>query len=103
RDIAQAIVAIVGAIAKGRGAWGTYHFTSEGPTSWFGFAEAIFGLRAGGPKLVPITTQDYKTPARRPLYSVLDCRRIATEYGIAQPSWRSALTDMLAEISGTAS
>ena len=98
RDIARAIVEIAGAVANGRGIWGTYHFTSEEPTSWFGFAQTIFGPGGAGPRLVPISTYDYQTPARRPLNSVLDCRRIATEYGIVQPSWRQALADTLAEI-----
>ena len=98
RDIAQAIARIAVAIANGRGTWGTYHFTSEEPTTWFGFAETIFGLGGARPKLVPISTDDYKTPARRPLNSVLDCCRIAAQYGIVQPSWRRALADTLAEI-----
>lgn len=99
RDIGQAIVAIVNAIGKGRGAWGTFHFSADQPTSWFGFAQAIFALRGSGPRLVPVTTEEYKTPARRPLYSVLDCGRLAATYGIAQPSWRAALADVLGELS----
>ena len=99
RDIAQALVVVSRAIANGADAWGTFHFTSDHPTSWFGFAEAIFALRDGGPRLVPITSEEYKTPARRPLYSVLDCGRIASAYGIAQSSWSAALAGVLDEIS----
>ena len=98
RDIAQAIADIVLAVGNGRGVWGTHHFTSGEPTTWFGFAETIFGLSGKSPRLVPISTDDYKTPARRPLNSVLDCRRIAVEYGIVQPSWHRALADTFAEI-----
>lgn len=97
-DIAQAVAAIVDRIAAGRGAWGTFHFTSGEPTTWFDFAEAIFALRRGGPKLVPIKSEDYKTPARRPLYAVLDCARVRKCYGIVQPSWRAALAAVLAEL-----
>ena len=98
RDIAQAVAGITDRIAAGRGIWGTFHFASGEPTSWFGFAEAVFAQRGGGPKLVPITTEEYKTPARRPLYSVLDCGRLAAAYGIPQPSWRAALAQVLAEV-----
>jgi dTDP-4-dehydrorhamnose reductase len=98
RDIAQAIADIAHVIGDGRGAWGTYHFASQEPTTWFDFAEMIFDLTSQTPKLIPISTEDYKTPARRPLNSVLDCRRIAAEYGIVQPSWRRALHDTIAEI-----
>lgn len=98
RDVAKAIAGIANRIATGRGAWGTFHFASSEPTSWFGFAEAIFALRGPGPKLVPITTEEYKAPARRPLYSVLDCGRVGAKYGIAQPSWRAALADVMGEL-----
>ena len=102
RDIAGAIAAIVDRIAAGRGEWGTFHFTSGEPTTWLGFAEAIFAMNGGGPKLVPITTQEYKTAARRPLYSVLDCARLADRYGIAQPYWRAALADVMDELGASA-
>jgi dTDP-4-dehydrorhamnose reductase len=99
RDIAQAIADIANAVGNGCETWGTYHFASEEPTSWFGFAEAIFALSEMRPRLVPILMDDYKTPARRPRNSVMDCGRIATEYGIAQPSWRRALAETLADLS----
>lgn len=98
RDIAHAIAAIVDRIAAGRGAWGTFHFTSGEPTTWFVFAEAIFALRGAGPRLVPVTTEEYKTPARRPLYSVLNCARVGKYYGFAQPCWRAALADVMGEL-----
>ena len=99
RDIALAIARIVNAIGNGHGSWGTYHFASGEPTSWFGFAEAVFALAGMHPTLVPIPTEDYRALARRPLNSVLDCGRIAAEYGIAQPSWRPALAKTLTELS----
>jgi dTDP-4-dehydrorhamnose reductase len=98
-DIARAIVAAVCALSCGRGVWGTYHFTSADPTTWYGFARAIFDLANRDTKLVPIATAAYKTPADRPSNSVLDCRRIARDYGIAQPSWRLALAEVLKEMS----
>jgi dTDP-4-dehydrorhamnose reductase len=103
RDIAKAISRIAKAVAEDRGAWGTYHFASAEPTTWLDFADAIFALRGVGPRLVPITTEEYPTPARRPMYSVLDCGRIARDYGIAQPSWRAALTDVISELASAPS
>jgi dTDP-4-dehydrorhamnose reductase len=99
RDIAQALKDLVLAQAAGRGAWGTFHFTSREPTTWYGFAKAIIegaGL-ASLPKISPITTAEYPTPAARPANSVLDCSRIQQEFEIFQPSWRDALSDVLAE------
>jgi dTDP-4-dehydrorhamnose reductase len=97
RDIAGAIAAIIDSISRGKEAGGTFHFTSSEPTTWHDFARAIFELSGRPTKLVPITTAEYPTPARRPLNSVLDCGRLVREYGIGQPSWRQALASVLAE------
>lgn len=81
------------------GAWGTYHLTAGGDTSWFGFAEAIAQrLRARGlpcAELLPIPTQDYPTPAQRPLNSRLDCSRLAQQWQVITPHWRQALDECL--------
>jgi dTDP-4-dehydrorhamnose reductase len=97
QDIAAAIFSIVRHAAEGRGVFGTFHFTSGEATTWFDFAKAIFDVWGQGPRLLPIATADYPTAARRPLNSVLDCRRISHEYGIEQPNWRLALQQILAE------
>lgn len=82
------------------GAWGTYHLTAQGETSWFGFAQAIGeALREQGKPcatLLPITTSDYPTPATRPLNSRLDCSRLQREWGVSQPDWQTALRECLA-------
>lgn len=76
-----------------------YHLTSAGSTSWHGFASEIIALfRAGNPEsplavreILPITTADYPTPAKRPSNSRLSCAKLAVDYGIAAPDWRHAL------------
>ncbi|MBC3466327.1 dTDP-4-dehydrorhamnose reductase [Pseudomonas sp. RW10S2] len=81
------------------GAWGTYHLTAQGETSWFGFAQAIAEqLKARGlpcAELLPIPSSEYPTPARRPLNSRLDCSRLAREWQVSQPHWQQALIDCL--------
>lgn len=97
---------------------GTYHLTAGGQTTWYEFAlailEAVRGLSdspatslagsawlaaatAGRPfiakRIIPITTADYPTPARRPAYSVLSNARFTTTFGFALPDWRSQLED----------
>jgi dTDP-4-dehydrorhamnose reductase len=82
-------------------AWGTYHLTAQGQTSWFGFAQAIVEvLRQQGKscaKLLPIPSSDYPTPATRPLNSCLDCRRLQLDWGVEQPDWQTALRECLAK------
>ncbi|MFJ9990664.1 dTDP-4-dehydrorhamnose reductase [Pseudomonas putida] len=81
------------------GAWGTYHLTAQGETSWFGFAQAIAEqLKARGlpcAELLPIPSSEYPTPARRPLNSRLNCSRLAREWQASQPHWQQALIDCL--------
>ncbi len=82
-------------------AWGTYHLTASGETSWFGFTQAIAGhLTAQGKAcatLEPIPASAYPTPAARPQNSRLDCSRLAREWGVTQPVWEAALSACLAE------
>jgi dTDP-4-dehydrorhamnose reductase len=83
-----------------RSARGLYHLSAAGETSWCGFARAIFERRARAgqraPRVVPITTAEYPTPARRPAYSVLDNSRLAADFGWRQPSWEEGLDEVLA-------
>jgi dTDP-4-dehydrorhamnose reductase len=105
-DIAAALVVIAAAVAHGRAEWGTFHFAGSGSTSWHGFAEEIievaarFGAWPAGsrPRVEPIATAEYPTPARRPMNSVLDCGKIAATYGISAPRWQTSLTAMLREL-----
>lgn len=49
-----------------------FHLSHLGQTSWFGFAEYIFELSKNPIALLPVTTQDFPTKAKRPSFSVLD-------------------------------
>jgi len=67
-DLADAIVRLVTSEAP----FGSYHGTSSGETTWFGFAQAIFGELGLDPARVrPTTTDAFPRPAPRPAYSVL--------------------------------
>ncbi|KJZ36286.1 MULTISPECIES: dTDP-4-dehydrorhamnose reductase [Pseudomonas] len=99
--IASSTVALIERWKAGQaGAWGTYHLTAQGETSWFGFAQAIGdALREQGKpcaNLLPIPSSDYPTPAARPLNSRLDCSRLQREWGVSQPDWQTALRECLA-------
>jgi len=76
-------------------AWGTYHFAGEGATTWYEFACTIVDAQAPltgrRPRVTPIRTEDYPTPARRPRNSVLDCSRFARAFGITPSPWQSEL------------
>lgn len=79
---------------------GIYHLACGGQVSWYGFAKAIF---AHWPKprrlrLKPISSEEWPSVAARPSYSVLECTRASRVFGIALPSWETALALCLAEL-----
>ncbi len=102
-DLARAVVEITMAVLGGADRFGTFHFCGQGETTWYGFAREIFeAARQRGMKtpseVIPITTEAYPTPARRPLNSVLDCAKIRQSYGIVPRPWREALSDCLDQL-----
>lgn len=78
---------------------GIYHFANAGETTWYLFAKKIleeahkcnFPLKLQ--KLIPISTLEYPTLARRPCYSVLCTEKIEQELGIVPRNWEEALED----------
>ena len=96
RTLAEATAALVGGGLPALGARaGLYHLSGQGQASWFEFAQAIFG-KAERPQLVPITTAEYPTPARRPAFAVLATTKFEQTFGIALPHWRDSLQRCLA-------
>jgi dTDP-4-dehydrorhamnose reductase len=87
-----------------RQAGGLYHWCDSGVASWYDFAVAIVeeaaeaGLLARVPIVVPIGSEDYPTPARRPRYSVLDKRATEALLGRTAPHWRVNLRAVIAAI-----
>ena len=70
---------------------GIYHYSNEGETNWFLFAEEI-KKRTGSECLVhPIPSSGFPTPAKRPAYSLLDKTKIKKDYGLHIPAWKSSL------------
>ena len=80
---------------------GTFHWTDGDETTWHGFAVAIqeeaceLGLLSSKVPIHPITTEEYPTAAKRPLYTVLDCSSTAAAVSSRQTHWRDNLRQML--------
>ncbi|MCC3451169.1 MAG: dTDP-4-dehydrorhamnose reductase [Microcoleus sp. PH2017_39_LGB_O_B] len=81
--------------------FGTYQYTNSGVCSWYDFAIAIFeeAEKLGFPlkikRVIPITTAEYPTPAKRPAFSVLSTVKISALLGTYPPHWRQGLRQML--------
>lgn len=95
--------AIWGLIDTGAAA-GIYHWTDLGVASWFDFAVAIQEealareLLTNAVPIVPISTAEYPTRARRPPFSVLDSTATRAIIPAAAQHWRQALRTMLDEL-----
>jgi dTDP-4-dehydrorhamnose reductase len=87
---------------------GTYHLVASGATTWHGFATAIFeeavarGLLQRAPRVLPITSDEFPTPAPRPTWSVLDNTLLRTRFGVTLPDWRDGLGNVIGEIARSA-
>ena len=83
---------------------GVFHLTGSGlPCSWRDFADAVFSAsRAmGGPfaSTDPLPASAYSTAAPRPANSMMDCGKIAKDYGIALPNWELGVEECVRAIS----
>ena len=122
REIASCTVRILTPFfEKGRdtffspGVGGICNMTAAGATSWYEFAEAIMEKASQIPpntpwmaeatggrplitrRIIPITTAEFPTPARRPAYSVLSNNRLARIFGFQMPDWRTQLHSVFAD------
>jgi dTDP-4-dehydrorhamnose reductase len=90
---AGAIAVCVVQILKQDWHGGIYHLSAAGETTWCGFTRAILDKARIEPRpaLVPIATEEYPTPARRPKNSVLDNAKLNKTFNISLPHWESAL------------
>jgi dTDP-4-dehydrorhamnose reductase len=75
--------------------YGIYHITNSEPTTWFDFAREILRLSGKDIEVIPVTTDQFPRPARRPLNSVLDPFPLHQVLGREMPSWREALEEYL--------
>lgn len=89
-DLARAIIALVD-----NGCRGVYHAANSEFCSWNGFAKAIFAESGLNVTVSPMTTDELNRPARRPLYSTLECGKLIRDTGFQPQTWRTALREYL--------
>jgi len=88
---------------------GTYHMSAAGQTTWHDFAKTILeaaratsdnivwlaAATGGRPliarRVIPISAEEFRSPAHRPAYSVLSNSRLFQTFGVALPDWRTQL------------
>jgi dTDP-4-dehydrorhamnose reductase len=115
-DLAEATIRILAGMIAGEKSQhpssevsGTYHMTAAGQATWFEFANAILEEAGRAPKnlpwlasatkgrsrmarrVVPISTEEFRSPALRPAYSILSNARLKQVFGVTLPDWRTQL------------
>ncbi len=87
----------------------TYHMTAGGQTTWYEFANAILEEARRAPqnlpwlvaatkvrplvalRVLPTSTEEFRSPTRRPAYSILSNARLKQDFGVTLPDWRNQL------------
>lgn len=91
-DLAKSLLQI---IAQDSTDYGVYHVSNSGETTWFGFAEEILLLTENLKDSNLAKTNQYRTFAARPVYSVLDNTKAHNKLKLKHIDWRESLKSVL--------
>ncbi|AUV00534.1 dTDP-4-dehydrorhamnose reductase [Phytobacter ursingii] len=86
--------------------FGIYHLVASGSTTWYEFARFIFdtarelGYEFSLEELLAISSDEYKTPAKRPLNSRLDNNKFKLKMNVNLPDWKDGVVRVLSELKG---
>ena len=100
QDIARAIKKIITKLDNNEDNQGIFRYCGDIPCSWYTFAKKIFKaceeFSYEIPNSVnPIKTSQFPTPAIRPKFSMLNCEKIYSVFGIETSDWQSAIKKVM--------
>jgi dTDP-4-dehydrorhamnose reductase len=103
QDLAAALIHLSGRYLEQKTLpWGTYHFANHGTLTWYDFASNVVEMQerwtSVRPKVTPIATADFPTPARRPRNSELCTAAFEANFGLVPRPFRLPLTEVLEEL-----
>lgn len=81
-------------VTKNNSAYGLYHFSNEGQTTWYGFAKEILRISGNLSEVELNKDNSYKTIAQRPAYSVLNKHKAVSKLGVEIASWEEAVQEL---------
>jgi dTDP-4-dehydrorhamnose reductase len=100
-DLAMFILTI---IVSNNYRYGTYHFSGAGECSWYDFAVEIHkwgkehGLISSGCQILPCTSKEFPTKAKRPAFSLLDTTKARTVFNFEIPNWKESLRQFIRKL-----
>lgn len=99
-DLADRILQLIG----GEAAYGTYHATNTGTTTWCGLAREVFAALGHDPaRVLAVTSEQFPQAATRPRFSVLAQDRWQRVGLDPMRDWRTALASAIATMPDLAS
>ena len=96
KDLVNVILSIIDSGLKPK--YKVYNFSNEGYTNWYDFTKKIFELKKLNCSIIPVNSENYRSIARRPKYSVLDKSRIKDTFNINIRNWEDALQEFITNI-----
>lgn len=95
-DLAEVLIKIVTDHSKMNNEnYGIYNFSNHGQCSWYDFAKKIFEVNNISIDLKQIPTSTFPTPAKRPVYSVLDKSKIKSVFGVEVLDWDKRISPLI--------
>ncbi|WP_346663400.1 dTDP-4-dehydrorhamnose reductase [uncultured Merdimonas sp.] len=93
---AEEVVKVIDLLCRSE-QYGTYHASCDGVCSWAQFTEKIYELCGRTTRVIPVSTEEYAAPAKRPKNSVLKNQRLEERFGYHMPDWEDALKKYLTD------
>ena len=93
KDLVNVILHIIQSEIKPK--YKIYNFSNEGFTNWYDFAKKILQLKKINSLIIPVNSENYRTVAKRPRYSVTDKSRIKDIFNVNIRNWEEALEEFV--------
>ena len=75
--------------------WGLYHLTNTGYASRYECARELFRSLGEGPLVLPVSSDAFPSPVKRPYFSALNNGKLIDALGETPPTWEEALSRYL--------
>ncbi|MEO6187644.1 MAG: dTDP-4-dehydrorhamnose reductase [Ginsengibacter sp.] len=97
-DLARVIMKFIEVGEASKDHNGIANYCNHGTTTWYDFALAIKSFAKSNCQISPISSNQYKTAAKRPAYSILDTTKIKGMLDLDIPSWEDSLSNCLKKL-----
>ena len=91
-DLAKVIIEI---IINSKHKSGLFHYSNEGEISWYEFAKSIRAFYKLDCELIGVSSDEFKTLAKRPKYSLLDKSKIKKTFNLEISNYEQSLINCI--------